>query len=602
MKKGFFAKFAVSATACILACSCLAACGGETRTVYELPHYDGTEYTGTSDKPNQTDLWRRNNCEVKTGSYGDPQIFDNTQRDGYYYHYYGTTARRTKTFLDDDWEFMGEVVETDGQNDQWAVEVVYDDETEKYYLFTSGTPEEAGTGIDKALVVYVSDIPEGPFKHVDYTDPQSVGAENVRQIDTTAHPSRHVKTMVFDPDALREKMIELCPDLMGRTPKKYQTFIDPSPYVDENGDKYLYFTWLINPNVIFGVKMKNWLTPDISTLKPLTVCGYYTVQDYYDKSRDLVRKEAGLAVNEGAQVVKHNDKYYLIYSFADSTSRAYTIAQAVGDTAMGPFRKLTEDEGHIVLSCDYGRYEKLSGSGHHGYFKVGEKEYLAYHRNVTYGEPSERQVCFEELHWVAAKDKDGNDLDVLVSNGPTCTTQPRFDSEAEYVDISEDGKISLKNGKFEKGSAVKWLNDGLVTHSTFVNQGFFDKYVQETVVTADSTFKLDFGEERAVRGVMIYESKWKDKAFRKIKNIVFNCVEDGKEKSYYIAELNIDEKQAFTTNALGDVSGTVWGYAVYAEFGELNVKSIEFTVELPEGQSAVAVSEIAVIGKRKGVA
>ena len=41
----------------------------------------------------------------------------------------------------------------------------------------------------------------------------------------------------------------------------------------------------------------------------------------------------------------------------------------------------------------------------------------------------------------------------------------------------------------------------------------------------------------------------------------------------------------------------VYGYGVYAEFDELNVKSIEFTVEVPEGQKSAAVSEVSIIGK-----
>mgnify|MGYP003308262085 CR=1 FL=1 len=35
----------------------------------------------------------------------------------------------------------------------------------------------------------------------------------------------------------------------------------------------------------------------------------------------------------------------------------------------------------------------------------------------------------------------------------------------------------------------------------------------------------------------------------------------------------------------------------YAEFNELNVKSVKITVEVPEGQETVGISEIRILGK-----
>ena len=39
------------------------------------------------------------------------------------------------------------------------------------------------------------------------------------------------------------------------------------------------------------------------------------------------------------------------------------------------------------------------------------------------------------------------------------------------------------------------------------------------------------------------------------------------------------------------------GAAAYAEFESLNVKSVEITVEVPEGQENVGISEIKILGK-----
>ena len=60
-----------------------------------------------------------------------------------------------------------------------------------------------------------------------------------------------------------------------------------------------------------------------------------------------------------------NDKYYLTYSvngFADST---YSVAQAIGDSPTGPFRKLKESENGLILNGDNGENKKVSGTGHH---------------------------------------------------------------------------------------------------------------------------------------------------------------------------------------------------------------------------------------------
>ena len=50
-----------------------------------------------------------------------------------------------------------------------------------------------------------------------------------------------------------------------------------------------------------------------------------------------------------------------------------------------------------------------------------------------------------------------------------------------------------------------------------------------------------------------------------------------------------------------DFDGTFYyvtpGVAAYAEFEELNAKSIRITVEVPKGQESVGISEIKILGK-----
>ena len=120
--------------------------------------------------------------------------------------------------------------------------------------------------------------------------------------------------------------------------------------------------------------------------------------------------------------------------------------------------------------------------------------------------------------------------------------QPGIVETLEYEDISNRGTLSLVKGALEKNSDLKWFNDGLLSYNVNFNQEFLDKYVRETVITNDTTFEFSFEDYEGVRGLMIYNSKYKEKIFKKVKNIEFISEENGAEKVWYIKELNLDTK------------------------------------------------------------
>ena len=53
----------------------------------------------------------------------------------------------------------------------------------------------------------------------------------------------------------------------------------------------------------------------------------------------------------------------------------------------------------------------------------------------------------------------------------------------------------------------------------------------------------------------------------------------------------------FTTNSNGAVTYVEPCAAAYAIFGEMNVLSVDITVEIPAGQSSVGISEVVILGK-----
>ena len=74
-------------------------------------------------------------------------------------------------------------------------------------------------------------------------------------------------------------------------------------------------------------------------------------------------------------------------------------------------------------------------------------------------------------------------------------------------------------GALEKNSDLKWFNDGLLSYNVNFNQEFLDKYVRETVITNDTTFEFSFEDYEGVRGLMIYNSKYKEKIFKKFRSL-----------------------------------------------------------------------------------
>ena len=134
--------------------------------------------------------------------------------------------------------------------------------------------------------------------------------------------------------------------------------IDFSPYNDpDTGEKYLY--WSQTPGAIAGVKMTDWFTPDWSTYETLTACGYYTIDDYVkymngETVDGVYYEEMASYCNEGPFMIKHNGKYYLTFSIGSYLEYSYGVMQAVSDSPLGPFRKLTDEDNGMILSNDLG--------------------------------------------------------------------------------------------------------------------------------------------------------------------------------------------------------------------------------------------------------
>ena len=627
-----YLKAAAVALGAVTVCASLAGCGKtEKKTVYEIPYYDGTTYEEGAEKPvYSSELWRRN--DVNNGA-GDPFILDNTAIDGFYYRYGTGGAHQFSAYRSSDLDFWipcGIILENIGWTAAWAPEVVYDDPTDDgvnngtyYFFFSMCFPgyatsdgynkekdENGNTDNVHSLFVATSSSPAGPFKMVDFTDAKSCGEENVRTIDAGdyGYTCDYLKYMLFEPIETNRAWHEIMPERIPENSDKLCNNIDASPFVDPvTKKKYLIFNHERQPSPILIMEMENWLKPLPETTKVIARCGYYTVEDYEKAQRGEAVETSDFEmrtnkVNEGPCMYYNaeNKKYYLTYSVNGFMDPTYAVAQAVSDSPTEGFRKLTQAENGLILSADDGGNKLASGTGHHCFFHIGEKLYIYYHKHTVPYADEGRYTAVDEIKFVTIKDQNGEDLDVMYVNGPTVTPQPAIVKGMEYADISDKlQSVSVISGTLAEGSDTKWLNDGLLSYNMKLNQEFLNTYVRETEITSDTTFELSFADHETIRGLMIYNSKNLEKVFYKIKNVEF----ESEGKTYFIKELNIDEQSNFKFNEFelmyGNkvVEAVAYGGGVYAEFAATKVKKIRFTVEVPEGQTEVGISEVAVMGK-----
>ncbi len=547
-------------------------------------------------------LFYRNDYKVGVA---DPFVFDNTKRDGYYYMY-GTEliCRRSKNLTD--WEEVpytncldsirgsipngSDIIYTD----VWAPEVIYDKETNLYYLFFSATPKpnSSGYGAKYQMFVATSQYAYKDFKLVDFANEASCGAGNTHSINTSVDWEPYARYVFFEPGWYRE----FSRRTYGTVKELYNNYagaIDPHPFVDANGDKYLYWVDNIDENGICVVKMENWLKPAWDTAEKILYAEYYTMDDLKRaKSGYWVEKvsyeNSGNLINEGPAVVRHNGKYYLTFSVNDYKENNYQVGQAVADSPRGPFRKLREEEGGLLLSSVGAGCQDISGTGHHSFVAAGNRTYVVYHRHDEPGNPSEkRNLAIDQVEWVTVKDKDGNMLEVMCVNGPTCTEQPSLEAFSGYRNIASEASVS------GSGDAA-CLTDGLLSISK--GNAAFEAYLPETTITRKTTFTFDFDTVRTVRAIMIYNSRDAKRIFKNISKIEFVCEREGLEVIHTIDNLAFHEGN-YKVNSDGAVSYVIPGSAAGAWFEDLHVRSVRITVDVPVGQSEVGISEVRIFGK-----
>lgn len=452
-----------------------------------------------------------------------------------------------------------------------------------------------------ALYVAVSDSPRGPFVQYTNVPGQDGYDETSRTLDITqpfigtedVYPYLLNKKSEFWQDFTNGTASQMADAASSggqllKEEKEGLNLIDIHPYQDPvTGKKYFYAAayTLGGHSFIIGMEAgEKWTDePKWETLTRLTRKGYYTANDLSnDNKTDYSEKN----VNEGPFMYYRNGTYYLTLSVNNYTSKNYSVIQAVSDSPLGPFRKLSLEEGGKVIGSEL-HWDHIGGPGHHSFVEYDEELYIVYHSHYNReGGTGVRGSCFDPIVWT----KNAQGQEIMHCNGPTYSLQPKCGPDMEYKNIAVDATITVKGAG--KNSDTGLLNDRVIRFFSW------DEYIQEFECgEGKTTITLTFDDYRTLRALMVYNSFDYAKHFRSIEQIEFDAIKtiDGKEQKItaVIQDLQFDVARYINEEVEGEEYMRPGGAAI-AEFDELSVKEIRITMD---NAQAVALSEIYVLGK-----
>ncbi len=150
--------------------------------------------------------------------------------------------------------------------------------------------------------------------------------------------------------------------------------IDQFVFQDDDGSYYMYYGGWRHCNMAKLNNDFNGFIPfdDGKTFKEITPDGYV----------------------EGPFMFKRNGKYYFMWSEGGWTGPNYSVAYAIADKPMGPFKRIGK-----ILQQDP---SIATGAGHHSVISIPGKDkyYIVYHRRpLTEKDGNSRETCIDEMNF-----------------------------------------------------------------------------------------------------------------------------------------------------------------------------------------------------------
>ena len=564
-----------------------------------LPHYD---YADSTTGKYNTNLFYANDYDI---GLGDPTVFYREEATGGWFYVTGTTSGqdfslwKTKNFTD--WVYVGKIYTppTDffGKDCFWAPQISYDAEaSHKYYL-----GEAAGDGKGLYILAFSSRATdntyrlaiafskniEGPYTHFEGVNANGdyINASNscfeISKLKGLGLYSNHVYGDLY---------------------KDRRGFIDASPYVDPvSGDKYLYMVrnrTVDTSNDVWGVKMKDWVTPDYSTTTPLSSYGYTTIdktEKFNFTTKNKIDEGPFLYYKDTTDDGIDNGKYYLTLSIGDTNDKLYPVCQAVGDSPLGPFTKIQPEDGGFLVTP--GDLWDIHSSGHHCFFEAGGELFVGYHTYTISSDttPIKRYFGMAKVEWVYNSDGEY----IMRANGPSKDLQPLPEVSSEYKNVADKATLKVEGTDIKNSSA---LTDGLIPLRE--NDGSLEFEFKNK-----ATITFDFKDYITARGIMIYNSYDYTHSFDSIDRIEVSYRKSIGGKHYYgkayIEDLgfNFDShiipQYYLLANGQTNMNQLRPTGAAIAEFYELEIISLKIEVSAPERVTTCRIGEITLLGTER---
>ncbi len=533
----------------------------------EDPEYGGYFYryhTSHSTTVPETEYYQENRIRARVA-------YCDRSKDLYHWEPAGALAGYYSLAIDEsDWCYT----------DYWAPEVIRNPADGKYYMYFSAASRtdlnlsymsDAALARDRYyLGVAVSDTPVGPFDLIGERDP---------------------KTGILTPTINFQVAYGLDHNIPA---------IDVHPFFDDDGQLYLYFvrhssSYYSGGNRICGMKMNSMAYPDYSTARVLAVPGKYTGSSEAGNLLNCVDGEDYFinedGINEGPFLYKHNGKYYMTYSAYGYTNAGYSVHQAISDSPLGDYKKLSIEEGNPVV--DGSHFGDVYGTGHHSLVEVGDELWIIYHRHssINDGVGWDRPNAVDRINFVLNADGE----EVMTSNGPSRILTWLPESISGYKNLAKTATISVNNG-----TGTQYLSDSTLSLYTVANGYTF------SADSGDVTITLRWKEPVSVSSVMVYNSHTSYSAFSKVGDIRFKLAEkpDWASQDYDWA---VVKDVALQHGAWEEISEDYLECApAVAEFGAIMVTEIQITIKEADrlmsydksGQpiTALDISEIVVLG------
>lgn len=460
--------------------------------------------------------WEKFNDSESIGfpDMGDPCI---VYYEGAYYAYgtRGTTSFHCFRSYDlSHWERLDDCFVPKGGSwgtyNMWAPDVQYING--KYYLYYTAA-FNYGDETHCQIGVAVSDTPYGPFEQFTGTN---ANGEEITLADT---PFKGLE---------------------------YHTILDQTVFQDDDGSLYMYFSFdaakcrestckdyahhqeMITDNAvaeIWGVKMIDAVTWDLTTLTPLVCPGYQKLSDEtvkiewerWSPSFDAI---LGTECCEGPYMIKHDGKYYLTYCANSYIDECYAVGYAVGDSPLGEFEKPNDTylENMLLgvpaapgtyLSNRYKGFTK--GTGHAAIFKTGSGELMfAYHAHYN-RETWDSSITKGDWRVLSV------DYLYFDENGAPYTNGPTYSLQRVPSDISGYENLASNATFRADGENVQYLNDN------YTNRAYKTAEIAKETTFESGTrcIEITFDAPVTIKALNIFNSYDRSKSITQIKQIDF---------------------------------------------------------------------------------